>query len=106
MALTTYYVKYELDIGEEVNIKIRYDGNESERLSRGKLTALPDTACKWIMERRDLKPRYIDTIDFGRVYFKTHADWMEYLEDTNNHSNIRKACGECVNCRTLVLVSI
>ncbi len=105
MALTTFYVPYTTDFGEVVNIKIRYENNETERLQRGGLEPLPDTQCKWTVNRKDLTPRYVETKDFGKVYFGTHANWIEYIQDTTNINNILKAYGEVVNCRLLAITS-
>lgn len=102
--LETYFRSYTLDNGKKVNIQIRYeDGTGINRLERGGFSTQSTdvTLCNLAVPRKRLKPRAIITTDQGIVFFKTHAKWLEFINDDSNKDKILKVIGEEYSCYVL-----
>ena len=105
MALISNFTKYETDGGKEAIVKINYDEDtNAERLEKGKFDApnIITNGCKSITPRRLLFPRYIETSDLGLIYFRTHQDWLDYID--NNKETVKKAQGEKLSCTAINLL--
>lgn len=102
MALTSNYLQYTTDDDKVVTVNLKYEdeGNE-DRLTTGGFTAQYRIAegCRVTMSRKRIKPRYCDTTNKGRVYFRTHALWKTYI--SVNKATVIKACGECLSCTVI-----
>lgn len=106
MALLAYFVKYKTDGGKEVVIKINYEdnGNKDKRLQDGGVTGnnLITTGCKSVIKRKYLKPRYLDVVELGKVYFIDHQTWLNYID--TNKEKIKKVQGETISCTAVNLL--
>ena len=101
MPLTTNFVRYTTDDGLEIIIAVKYENDNDLRLTTGNFTSefLINAGCKAQMPRKQLKPRYIDTLTLGRIYFRTHQAWLEYIEP--NRGIIKSVQGESISCTGL-----
>ena len=105
MALQTNYVKYSTDDGQETLIRVNYDeSNSQDRLTDGDFTGnnVVTAGCKSTTSRRLLKPRYIETSNKGKIYFRTHDKWKDYIEP--NKDNVTKVVGEQLSCTAVHLL--
>ncbi|WP_342597671.1 hypothetical protein VKI21_06825 [Cyanobacterium aponinum UTEX 3222] len=89
-----YFVEYTTDDGKSTTIRVDYAENGDQRLSKGGLSQI-SSGCRNAMPRKFLKPRFVDTFDDGRIIFKTHASWLNFI--SSNTDKIKKLCGECLS---------
>ncbi|AUC61794.1 hypothetical protein AA637_11840 [Cyanobacterium sp. HL-69] len=118
MALETYFVNYITDTEDLVFVKIKYDDNSpltpSQRLARGGFSAqdtLQGSNCLFVLNRKDLMPRYIDFVESGgfnqpnkrvRVFYRDHDRWINDIK--NRSRQVASADGERLNCRAVEFV--
>ena len=101
MANPRKIVGYNLDNGEEVKIIVAYDVDTADqRLNIGGFDVISGF-CVGAFTRAMLKPRFVKHAELGIIFFKTHANMIEYLK--NNKNNITQYKGEQGNCAVVQL---
>lgn len=102
MALKRYTVDYVLDNGQPFKINIVYEESTAQaRLTAGGMTQITGR-CAGAIARKYLKPRFVKHTTLGQIYFRTHADWLSYIEA--NKANIDFVKGESYSCTIVVLL--
>ena len=98
--LNTYTLEYTTDTGKEVGIQLKMQPtNANQRLSAGGFpTNNNNEDCFFTVPRRRLTPRYVDHKTLGRIFFRTHALWVQYINNSNNAKNIISVAGERYTC--------